>query len=170
MSSGITRGIFEELIDSDLIKRINQPDPARAVRDGVFIYQLTPKGARLAHAMNGAASTDENEGVSNETWEPLPLEFKEPDLQEAIEIVQTTLDRVQGDNGLAAAMPEERRRVIWSLSAGLDALRQKIPSKNQVRELLLKPLNWLADIFGKGAIGELAKEAGKAVWRAVAGS
>lgn len=132
------------------------------------IWRLTLPGAQLVHAELQASSAAGTVIERDELdWAPLPLEKRDVEIAEALEKTAALADRVRGDNGFASTQPVQHRAILWSLHAGLDALKQRVPSASQVRALLLAPMKWLSENFGKAAVGEMAKEAAKAVLRAV---
>ncbi|MEJ2121984.1 MAG: hypothetical protein P8Z76_15015, partial [Alphaproteobacteria bacterium] len=106
---------------------------------------------------------EEESATDDDEWEPIPLERSGVAFEQAIEEVETAVGVIEGDNGYAANEPEERAQVLWSLKSGLDALRNGLPDRSQVIDLVVKPLKYLAKKFGDAAIGATAKSAATAV-------
>jgi len=126
---------------------------------------LTEAGAEMVFELRHALAEGEGAPENIEAWSPLPLE-REPDaVEQAIGRSEELLERVRGDNGFAATEPATHKAIIWSLQSGLEALKARLPSREQLRALLYQPIQYLAKRFGDAAIGQLAKEAGKAVLR-----
>lgn len=155
--SGFLQPLMLRLIDKNLITRSYSAGRSSS-EDG---YGITFHGLAVAEDFSGQTGFD----LSAEKWEPLPVEWDDKSLDQSITAVEAVLDRVKGDNGFAVSDPVAHRRIVWSLSSALQALKEKLPSRSQIRELLLKPLNWLSESFAKTAVGELAKEAVKTVTR-----
>jgi len=136
---------------------------------GETAYELTDTGLSFADSlfdMVPLAVADEE--VRNDIgWEPLPFEWDEKLLDAAEAAVEEALERVRGNNGFAASHAEEHKRLVWSLSTGLDALKRRVPSRAQIVEVLLKPLKWLAETFAKSVLGEVGKAAASSVARLI---
>jgi hypothetical protein len=90
-------------------------------------------------------------------WEPLPIERDSPKHKEAVAAIEKTIETVKADNGYAATYPEERNSILWTLGAGVNALREGLITRQQVDVLLLKPLKYLAKKFVDSILGESAK-------------
>lgn len=159
----IARALLTELEQKGLIEeRENKRQNALSAFGRHQIeWQLTPHGAYHALALRQPQATQPEEEAAD-TWSPLPLD-NDDDLRTAIAAVEAVAERVRGDNGFAANEPENHKRIVWSLSAGADALRHRVPSAQQIRALLLQPLKWVGERFLNTAIGELSKEAVKAI-------
>ena len=80
--------------------------------------------------------------------------------------IEEVIETVAGDNGYGANEPEERSHILWSLNKGLKALKDALPSRNQIQALIVAPLNLLARKFAETSMGEVAKIA---VARAIPG-
>ena len=134
---------------------------------GETAYVLTDTGLSLADELirSNTQSPAADSGSSDDEWQPLPWEWQEPHLDNAIQAVENALDRVRGDNGFASAKPETHQRLVWSLSAGLEGLRKRTPDRKEIFAMLYKPLKWLAENFAKSALGEVGKAAGNYVGR-----
>ena len=100
---------------------------------------------------------------SKDVWEPLPLERAGPEYEQAVETVETALSEISGNNGYAKDSPEERDRIVWSISEGLKYLKDGLPSRDQVFSMLIKPLKFISEKFSVAAMGEAAKAAVKAL-------
>jgi hypothetical protein len=105
------------------------------------------------------AASDEPGSEESDTWTPIVEDSDSLAKKEAIEAVQAVIERVTADNGFNASQPKARNSILYSLSAGLEMLKEHTPSREQVKENLLKPLKYIGDLFTKHAIGELAKKA-----------
>jgi hypothetical protein len=126
-------------------------------RQAFFVYQDSI----------GAASLTDQADAETDEWEPLALDRNDESVKEAVKLTEELLERVRGDNGFSSSNPEKHAYIVWSLKAGLDAIKQRVPTREQVRNLLLKPMHWLGEHFSKAAIGELAKQATTALLRAL---
>lgn len=100
-----------------------------------------------------------NRLVEDSSWEPLPLERGTKKEELALESTEKLLERVRGDNGFAQSDPTKHEAVVWSLATGLEAIKRRSPSRDQLGSLLLRPMRWLSEKFMSSAIGELAKTA-----------
>lgn len=98
-----------------------------------------------------------------DTWDPLPIERGAPEYQRAVSALEETVETVRGDNGYASSVPEEHSQVLASLSTGLEWIKNKLPSRTQVKSLILDTLNFLQQKFSGAVIGEVASRAAKAV-------
>jgi hypothetical protein len=114
----------------------------------------------------GAVEVSQSAKDSTE-WEPLPLDLDNDLAEQAIDATEKLLERVRGENGFAATQPKQYQAITWSIQAGIDALRRRTPTLDQIRSLLIQPTKWLGVHFSKAAIGELAKQATAAILRAV---
>ena len=132
--------------------------------------------------MNGIAQVEEwsdeyySKVISNEfevnsaeqvepkdVWEPLPLERGGPKYEHALETVEAALSEISGNNGYAKDSPEERGRIVWSISEGLKHLKDGFPGRDQIFSMLIKPLKFISEKFAVAAMGEAAKAAVKAL-------
>jgi len=141
-------------ISEDGIRRVD----AELAVAGSPMYILNRRDTE-APVQHDAQENPDSEGK----WEPLPLERDTPAYEDAIQAIENVVDRVKGDNGYAATQPDEHRSIVWSLEAGLDAIKNTLPTRSQVRELLLRPLKFLVAKFASAAIGELARRAAQAL-------
>lgn len=163
----IARGLLRELEEKGLLeeREDKRQDALASFTRRPIEWQLTPIGAYHGISLRrGTASSAEPEAAGD--WSPLPLD-RDDAVRNAIEAVDAVVERVRGDNGFAATEPEDHRRVVWSLTTGVNALRDRLPSSQQVRALLLQPLKWLSERFMNAATGELAKEAVKALLKLI---
>ena len=96
-------------------------------------------------------------------WAPLKLDRESTEYEVAVRQLEDVIEQLRRDNGYAATYPEERGNVLWSLQSGLELLKEKLPTKSQVRALILAPLRLLGRRFAETSLGEIADLA----WRAV---
>lgn len=92
-------------------------------------------------------------------WEPIPLERKGVQFEEAVRSTEDALRIIEGSNGYAESDPVERKQIVWTVRSGLEALKDGFPTKSQVRVGLIEPLRYLAKKFAESAIGNAAKTA-----------
>lgn len=132
----------------------------KAVRK-IFSDQLESKKEKDANEqeVGGIPSVSDND-----FWEPLPLERESDGYTDAVSKVEEAYSAILGNNGYAESDPDERNRIVWSIKVGLDQIKDGLPSKNQVREMLIKPLAYIGEKFAGASTGELAKAAVKALW------
>ncbi len=81
-----------------------------------------------------------NSGASEDRWEPLTLDRSSESAQAAIAATETLIEAVRGDNGFAQNEPESHASVLWSLKAGLDAIKNHLPTADQIKSLLKRPI------------------------------
>jgi hypothetical protein len=98
-------------------------------------------------------------------WAPIPLDRADANLGNAIEAVDETIEQVEQNNGYAAEHPEERKFVLDNLRMLSDTLKNAATtSVAYVKNHGLNVLSKLQTRFGDALVGEVAKEAGKALW------
>ena len=97
-------------------------------------------------------------------WEPLPIQRAQPEFNVALKQCEEALETIQSDNGYAATEPEERNSIVWTIGAGVNALKEGLITKDQAQTLLLKPFEYLAKKFPDAIIGVSAKDAATAIW------
>ena len=105
-----------------------------------------------------------SEAPNVDGWEPLPLERAGTDYEAAVNATEAALSEISGNNGYAESEPEERERIVWSLSEAVRQMRGGIPSRDQILVMAVKPLKYIADKFSGASMGEAAKAAVKAIW------
>jgi len=164
--ASLARAAINELIGFEFVYRAVDTSSAllsRADTQRVFI-ELTHKGALAVHSARfGEATTV---GVTIEQvsdWVPLQLERDSAAAADALGSLDQLAERVRGENGFASSDPECHAAITWSLSTGIDALRSRAPSKQQITALIVAPTKWLIEKFAGSAIGELAKRAASAL-------
>ena len=103
---------------------------------------------------------------NSDNWEPLPIDRDSKEFVEALGASEEAEKVIREDNGFATSHPEIRDHVVWSLGAGLNALKEGLMTTEQVRSLLIAPLNKVASMFAEGLIRGAANAAVKAllVW------
>ena len=144
------------------------------IRDYPATYEITIKGikdieAQLADSksilhryMNRSGDSKSSKKLLEkhtykDEWEPLKIDREAPDYKNAVSAIGEVIETVTGDNGYAATEPEERNHILWSLNEGLEALKDALPSRNQIQALIVAPLNFLARKFAETSMGEVAK-------------
>lgn len=96
---------------------------------------------------------------TRDKWEPLPIDRSSPEYSEAVSKTDEALQVIEGDNGFASSLPEMRDHVVWSLGAGVNALKEGLLTKEQVDSLLICPLKWVATKFAEGLMKIAANKA-----------
>ncbi|MFN3891376.1 MAG: hypothetical protein ACK4MV_13340 [Beijerinckiaceae bacterium] len=140
----------------------------------VFIEeQLTDKSSLVSKfASLGDSSLTELAGLPSSfgalgdigaEWEPLPIDRESKTFKEAEQKIDEAIRAIESDNGFAANEPETRDNILASLKQGQEWLRSRTPSRAQIQSMLLKPLRWISEKFGQSVVGEIAKEAAKAL-------
>jgi hypothetical protein len=99
------------------------------------------------------------ERFDKDDWVPLPIDREATEYLEAVESLEAAIETIRADNGFAAHYPEEREEILSSLNEGLEWLRNKVPTRAQIKSALIAPLNWVAVTFGDAVTGEIAKKA-----------
>ena len=102
--------------------------------------------------------------TSDDTWEPLPLERSGAEYELALEQTETAYSEISGNNGYAQTEPDERERIVWSLSEAVRQMREGMPSRDQILVMAVRPLKYIAEKFAGASMGEAAKAAVKAIW------
>ena len=100
---------------------------------------------------------ENNDQVEDDRWVPLKIDRETPTFQNAVTAIESVIETVEGDNGYAANEPEERNNILWSLKEGIAAIKEALPSRNQIQALIVAPLNFLVRKFAETSIGEVAK-------------
>jgi hypothetical protein len=126
------------------------------------IYDEISKKITIAEE-SGIAEDDHDKSRHVDEWAPLPIERSAPEYEHAVSALEEAVETVRGDNGYAANAPEEHGQVLASLSTGLEWIKTKLPSRAQVRSLIVDTLNFLQQKFSGAVIGEVASRAAKAV-------
>jgi hypothetical protein len=83
--------------------------------------------------------------------------------REAVEAVEEAHETIRADNGFAATFPRQRTGILTSIAEGLEALKNKAPSAQQLAALILSPLRWVSTTFANTVIGEVAKKAAEKI-------
>lgn len=107
-----------------------------------------------------------------EQWEPLLIDRESPHFDAAANELENVIEVIEGDNGYADSEPDERNHIVASLRHGLERMREGLPSLQQVRGLILGPLNFVAQKFVGTAMGVASKAAIEKIiqWIATLGS
>lgn len=98
-------------------------------------------------------------------WEPLPVDRKNPNLQNATKELDKTIIAVEGDNGYSATLPEERTFVVENLREANERLKKESTiSYAYLKRKVIDVLDILIRQFGKAAVGLAAQAARQAVF------
>lgn len=129
------------------------------------LAKASPNLKRQVNALLGDNTPEEgvSENEQSDDWEPLPLERAGPEYDNAVDMTETALSEISGNNGYAESESEERDRIVWSIGEGLKQIKDGLPSRNQVISMLVKPLKYISDKFAGASMGEIAKAAIKAL-------
>lgn len=123
---------------------------------------------KLDETHSALAVTEAELEKPDDEWAPIPLDRSNPALTTAIEAVDETIKQVQQSNGYAADYPEERNFVLDNLEALAKTLKTAASTSiAYVRHHGLSVLSKLQARFGDALVGEVAKEAAKALWNFV---
>lgn len=106
--------------------------------------------------------TDEEHAEADQ-WSPLSLDRESEKFIEATKSLEKAIEAIEQDNGFAATYPDERSGILATLQDGLIWLKERAPTRAQVRSFVLSPLQWVIGTFGKSFVGEAAKEAWKRI-------
>ncbi len=107
--------------------------------------------------------TEPQTAASENDWEPLAIDRGSEPFKNALQKVDEAIRAIESDNGFAANEPTTRDNILENLKLGSEWLKLRTPSKAQVQSMLLIPLRWIGEKFGQSAVGEIAKEATKAL-------
>lgn len=108
--------------------------------------------------------TEEERKSLHSGWEPIDLDRDSEEFQAAEKAVEDAITAIEQDNQFASEMPEERAGILQTLRNGIDWLKNSSPTKRQLRDMLLSPLNWFASNFSKTVTAEIAKKAAEKLW------
>jgi hypothetical protein len=128
--------------------------------DTVAAYLFADPDASLdTIAGMGGIFRTEDEQAEEAVWAPLPIDRQSEEYKGAVEAIEEAYETIRADNGLAAQFPEQRAGILASIEAGIEVLKSKMPSAQQLRGMLIVPLQWVSATFAKTVIGEVAKKA-----------
>lgn len=108
--------------------------------------------------------TEEERRSLDSQWEPLDLDRTTPPYREAEKAIEDAITAIEQDNEFAATMPEERHGILQTIRNGVDWLKSKNPTKRQISDMLISPLNWVISNFSKTVMAEIAKKAAEKLW------
>lgn len=100
-------------------------------------------------------------------WSPLDIDREADDYQATVDVLEESLEVIRGDNGFAEEYPEQRAGILDTLREGLDWLKNKRPSANVLKKLLVDPLRWIAVTFGKSMLGSAGKLAAEKIMKLI---
>lgn len=120
------------------------------------------------HALDELAGPDstwmnEDERLDSDSWRPLPIDRQDPEYVEVLAEVEAAFERIRSDNGFAENLPEQRTGILAVLADGLDWLKNKTPSKKQIKSLLIDPLWAITTRFRETLLAEASSKAAKAL-------
>jgi hypothetical protein len=150
-------------ITSDGIKYVEM----ELLRTGSPIAYFQQNGDESLNYVAGLASpfmTEEERKSLQSGWEPIDIDRDSEVFQAAAEAVEEAITAIEQDNQFASEMPDERAGILQTLRNGIDWLKNHNPTKRQLRDMLLSPLNWVASNFSKTVMAEIAKKAAEKLW------
>ena len=109
--------------------------------------------------MDSPFLTEDERRTLDDDWIPLEFDREDPSFKEAEQAVDEAITAIEQDNQFAANMPEERTGILQTLRNGVDWLKNASPTKRQLRDLIISPLNWIISNFSKTVMAEVAKKA-----------
>jgi hypothetical protein len=123
-----------------------------------FMYASADASLDTIAGLDGIFLT-EDERNELDAWSPLPIERDRTEYKETIGALEEAFDTIRADNGFAATHPEQRTGILAALEDGIQTLKSKIPSAEQLQGMILRPLRWISVTFSNTLIGESAKKA-----------
>lgn len=132
-----------------------------------FLHANPDASLDVIAGLDGMFRTDE-ERADLEVWAPLSIDRDSPQYRETVEAVEEAYETIRADNGLAATHPEQREGILATLADGIEALKKKAPSAQQLKALIVIPLQWVSVNFSKTLIGEAAKKAAEKLYQFIA--
>ncbi len=90
-----------------------------------FVWLLSALD-RLNELYDEFGIVDEDYSDPDREWTPLPLDRQSSELLDAISRIDQTIDQVEGDNGYAAHLPEERAYVLDTLKQTSSKLKRTL--------------------------------------------
>jgi hypothetical protein len=100
-------------------------------------------------------NSDEREDING--WAPLPIDRDTEDYRSTIETLESSLEVICGDNGFAEEFPEQRKGILEAMREDLGWLKEKTPSANVLKRLIIDPMKWIATKFGDSLLGNAGK-------------
>jgi hypothetical protein len=168
-------------IDRDYLRRTGTKDAYRfsiapegikyveleLLRKASPIYHFQQNGEEsLAYVagLNSPFMTDSERRSLDDDWIPVEIDRDDPTYYEAEKALEEAVTAIEQDNEFAASMPGQRAGILQAMHDGLDWLKTKTPTKQQLKALLLSPLNWFIGNFSKTVTAEVAKKAAEKLW------
>ncbi|MBR0701089.1 hypothetical protein JQ599_14370 [Bradyrhizobium diazoefficiens] len=108
--------------------------------------------------------TEEERRSLDDDWRPIELDREGQAYIEAEQALEEAIKAIEQDNEFAANMPEERAGIIQTIKNGAEWLKAQAPTKRQIRDMLISPLNWVASNFSRTVMAEIAKKAAEKLW------
>lgn len=84
------------------------------------------------------------------------IDHNSQEYKEAVDALDGVIENVRNDNEYGSEAPEEREQIITALQAGRNFLNATKVRISAAIAIILPPLQYLADNFGKGAIAAAA--------------
>ena len=143
-------------------------EPYEITIDGIryIEQQLKEPESRLNGLIDDSGPNEDSDRLEEnaseqepDEWKPLKIDREASEYVDAITATEQALKAIEGDNGYAANEPQERDQIVWSIRQGLEALKERVPSRAQIRSLLSSSLKFIATKFASTVIGEAAKVA-----------
>ena len=149
-------------------QRLEMPGSAieQYSQSAAWLFQAEKQGddAPVAEENSRTSEQSGDEHLKDDSWEPLPLERSGELFEQAADSTEKALAEIKGNNGYAESEPEERERIVWSLSEAVRQMREGMPSRDQILVMAVRPLKYIAEKFARASMGEVAKAAVKAIW------
>jgi len=137
--------------------------------------QLRRKSSDLSYFLaNGDSALDDvagidgifwsrDEATSSEDWAPIEFDKASASYLDAVKAVEEAATQIETHNEFADKFPAEREGIIATLEEGLDWLKNKSPTRSQIRSQILAPLIWVSTQFVNTAFSEFIKKAAQKV-------
>jgi hypothetical protein len=140
-------------------------DEFRLTRSGINFVKTKLNVKRLVGELllDDTASAPDVPSSDDEPWHPLNIDRSESKYEKMVAEVEKSLSVIEGDNGYAAKMPDERNGIVESIRGALLSIKKGAPSLEALRASLLKPLQYISEKFSGTMIGEAGKRASAAV-------
>lgn len=137
----------------EIERQLRRPDSVAS-----YLHANPEAPLEVIAGLDGIFLTPE-ERAELDAWAPLEIDRDSAEYRETVETIEEAYETIRADNGLAATHPEQRTGILASISDGIEALKQRAPSAQQLRALIVMPLQWISLTFSKSVIGEAAKKA-----------
>ena len=180
----VSQGIIEQALltlkSADYINQSEEHEPDAPYGNGTYsVYTISKEGIdvvegwsdnnydRISQNIKFPSVLEEDssslEVIDEDTWEPLALELTGSQYENAVSESEQALEEIRSHNGYSETEPNERDRIVWSLTEGLKHIKEGFPSRDQIQSMLVKPFSYIAEKFAGASLGEAAKAAVKAL-------